>query len=423
MNNLNPTSPFSPPSPVNDSKQTSPVTPPGSPSKSTVISKTASLAPAMTINPPSKTKRKTHQHQHLPNKKRKVRDYNTNEAPSSNTQGDGTNLEEVIKEHAYLRTQVFYQKAFSDFEREVESNGDLKPFTLAITEAPIQIGKGNKNFHAAHASTSAGLRCNDEENFAGTSFNIRANGATTAVPVAVNLICDKGLEKAIREFEMDLFAKLKHGKITAEDACKQYCVKIKEHFTQAIEALKVRIQEMEEYALLARKLEKTDYLLDDYDKLLNQLCEKKESLKISIAGVPSGKIKINFKFYEKLRTHRAAAKAFNTPITPYNGTPFADREKELERELAKYRDVLQYSEWELQGTQLPPFKMLVGKLDDETQTRVALTPNSTKELRKKILRNQEEDTPPPKSSSDSTTTTTTDDVKKKSHRELFPENT
>ena len=206
------------------------------------------------------------------------------------------NLEEGIREHAYLRIQIFHAVATKLEGWAKRSNGTVTDVDVRVGRATKQDGQGTREMHAAHANAAAGLRddlkeryikqivgegvtpvkaaffsrirnmqSDDLENLkqhqfnetyvreavekiwpgnsalSGTDFEDQIN-ATDRLPRALNLGCDLTLEKAIRPFVADLMKQVMQGGLTPKQATDQYVQAIQTHFAAKIEEITEKLK-------------------------------------------------------------------------------------------------------------------------------------------------------------------------------------
>lgn len=107
-------------------------------------------------------------------KSRRVVPYSANRAPSVENR---TNLHEAIKEHAYLRVQLFVTRAKLFEGQAVKTDGTLHNVHFSPGHAHQQQGVSKvKGEHAAHANECAGMKENIKEQWL---FDIERTGVIT----------------------------------------------------------------------------------------------------------------------------------------------------------------------------------------------------------------------------------------------------
>lgn len=211
---------------------------------------------------------------HEAKKSRRVVPYTANRAPSLSSYN---NLHESIKEHAFLRVQLFVTRAKLFEGQAVKSDGTLHNVHFAPGHAHQQQGMSHsKGRHAAHANECAGMKENIKEQWLldiekhgvitpRKKKNFRQRGvsendinameqslvqgikvrkalsdlmpgpgfldhtqaddllnATDLLPQEVNLQVDKVLEDRIREKSAELNEKVAKSLITVKNATEQY---------------------------------------------------------------------------------------------------------------------------------------------------------------------------------------------------------
>ena len=218
---------------------------------------------------------------------RKVIAAEKNVAP---TVSDIVNLKEGVREHAYLRVQLFFVASLALWKKGVRSSGDYVALETNIQRAKCQVGRATNGYHAAHSNAAAGFVENRKENLIeelveegitplkrklllakgiseaqlaqieakhshektvrqiidtvwpekgildGTPLELVLN-ATNSLPRAVNLQSDKPLEKRIRPFVADLYRQLMRGEIDPKKATSIYVTAIQNHFKETIALL------------------------------------------------------------------------------------------------------------------------------------------------------------------------------------------
>ena len=246
-------------------------------------------------------------------------------APSTDTIDD---LAVGIREHAHLRIQLFFIAALALYGKAERTNKSPSRVVVVVKRASMQVGQGTRENHAAHANASANLSDDLKEIYLaqiekegltpkktrllsiakklplddlslikenhedkafvkkiidhywphdsllkGTNLEYILN-STDRLPAALNLVCDRHLEKEIRPKIAELFRKVMRGEVDPKTATSEYTKEIQNHFTEEI-----------------KDLEKKLVSLSTDDKLLNQLFYNKEEL--------AGSIEINYKALSK----------------------------------------------------------------------------------------------------------------------------
>jgi len=92
-------------------------------------------------------------------KHRKIISSQTNFTATVGLKPEGISNEDEI-DHAYHRMQSIYSLFLACYEKAVRSDGTHYPVTVEAPGAKLQIGQGNRDFHAAHVNPGSGIKTN-----------------------------------------------------------------------------------------------------------------------------------------------------------------------------------------------------------------------------------------------------------------------
>lgn len=330
---------------------------------------------------------------------------------------------EMVREHAFTRMQHFASECIARWGIAVSSTGDSgEDLNVLIRGARLQGSQGSYGRHAAHSNAAAGVVDNELENLyartvidgvtpmkkqvlrvlglsledvkelrknhkdedlvltifkkiveinkerkfsilAGTELEQQTN-ATTELPKLLNLVCDGGLEKALRPSIARLYQKVMLAKLTPEEACLKYCDLIQTHFTRTIQALDERIKLIKDYWKLTKKINSsvhTSQLLE-----MNKI---KKLLEVSKPGVPKAELKMNYKYVNAVKKG-AVPKQGNRRIT----TKWIKSIRN--QKIAKYELLRDWCIWENEGTRMPNLDLLAKEFNEGSRLNLLRNANA-----------------------------------------------
>lgn len=247
-------------------------------------------------------KRKADVHREIePKIGRKITRYEQNLAPSVSKV---KNLADGIREHAYLRIQMFYAVALKLEGVAKRTNRSSTNVKVWVGRATKQDGQGTRSEHAAHSNAAAGLRDDLKEHYiqqiieqgmtpvkasalrrirnmsrddldklqknhtnekfvrdvmelvwpgnsviAYTEFEDQIN-ATDKLPRMLNLGCDLTLEKAIRPYIAELMMLVMKGELDPRKAADLYTEAIQNHFAIKLDEITNQIKTLKNAEML-----------------------------------------------------------------------------------------------------------------------------------------------------------------------------
>lgn len=356
--------------------------------------------------------------------RRKRLDYHLNLAPSVKFDEDpfrafdAEMYDKEVRQHAYMRVQLFALTVIALYgvvNPETEKN-----VTIKIGRAYMQIGKGTRQFHAAHANAAAGLEDDMrgvalqrlvsegdateytkkllavkgftdaefrelQDNsyklekvaelfdkkwpvdisrptsvFSGTRLEYILN-STSKLPASVNLFCDKSLEDEIRDKIEELYDEVMHSRITPQEACEEYCKLIWAHFGKLEPEVERRIECMEGY------LDKlTSFVNSSLSEGVPENIQKLDDIHKEMYSTHHPAFK-----YSKMATNEEFLSQSLNKLQHTDKDPVAfiknwifRRKEEILKEAQVYsqrlKNYLRFSICEREGTKIPNFAHLLG---------------------------------------------------------------
>lgn len=339
---------------------------------------------------------------------------------SSNRAGSVKDLSNVdirdrVRNHAYMRVQIVYSKCLAHQGTAVRSDDRVRELYFKTQGSRLQVGRGTKEFHAAHPNPTSGVTDNyrdlieqealqdlkftpakrqmllnrgltrsqidaiegaaelDPEKFKtllgvyfpkkpsmldGTQISMLSN-ATNTLPTAVNLKCDKYLESKARPEIDDIYKRVAANAINAEEGVMEFCASAQDHLRGSIEIYKNKDVALERYADRLTQLQHNLVVMDDKE-LATQVVELMRELNLitknSGKGIANIQLFINRQVLHRVRWNIYYGHSERAADLLKNKISYLL--KEVEKKKKELGDLTNYCQWELEGSQVPDFRLL-----------------------------------------------------------------
>jgi hypothetical protein len=198
-----------------------------------------------------------------------------------------------------------------------------------------------------------------------TILNVIGN-STAGMPELLNRKVDRGLETSQRPLIAFLYDQVAAGEMTPEAACEIFCEEVKKHFDLSEQILKEKNNHLKSYKTILHQL--FSGVIDqsiNYDRVLNDVAEL-DAERISIQhdhgpGTPKVNLPINTEFLKICRRIVHTPNEWNPlgKIAEVLTSVFRDLKDEVNHKLHQTHEYLIFAGLERQGSEIPPFEMLI----------------------------------------------------------------
>lgn len=333
-------------------------------------------------------------------------------------------LAQKIRDHAALRIQTFYSNCVAYSRIGVRSDDSLRDIKFRVGRSQLQIGRGTREDHAAHANAASGITdtwgeqvdgellsdkrftptkarllkmkgltksqldvmeglaetdpqkylefsqlygLNSQTLIQNTPLHYLSN-ATNGLPRDVNLKCDKPLEGVVRPQIELLYEHVAKSMTTPEEATKTFCETVLSHFNKKLDFLMDIEQHLANYTQELRDLITCSYRLSQ-----PEICAKIQRLNKTRLLVKTPLPK-NLKFLKSCLRKLYYNKISSWEIKRLLASNHRDLSRELDLKQRQIINIFNYTKYESEGSQIPDFQLL-NKQSHSTVQRQLLTSN------------------------------------------------